>query len=171
MFFLGSIAGTLAVYSHMGWRLQCLFKSNAHAIRSDKLLVSYNFLSISTDSSLAWEGCVKYHAAFKASEKQILVATDIFGHGTTGAHPNVKMWHPYLLKISLGIKSTKMPSFAHLQKRDWSIWTLFLTTTTGNGADEWMSIGSVFWHGHLSSPPSQADLTNLYHGPTIFTTG
>lgn len=82
-------------------------KSVARAIELDKLLVSCNFPSISIHSGLAQEeryvtnmhpalnrdiSCVdsiKRYTAFKAFEKRILVATDIFGRGIDVERVNI----------------------------------------------------------------------------------
>ncbi|EIM86698.1 P-loop containing nucleoside triphosphate hydrolase protein [Stereum hirsutum FP-91666 SS1] len=56
-------------------------KSVARAIELDKLLVSCNFPSISIHSGLAQEERISRYQAFKAFEKRIVVATDIFGRG------------------------------------------------------------------------------------------
>ena len=80
-------------------------KSVARAIELDKLLVSCNFPSISIHSGLAQEEryvdetpfnhtadvmkSIKRYTAFKAFEKRILVATDIFGRGIDVERVNI----------------------------------------------------------------------------------
>jgi ATP-dependent RNA helicase UAP56/SUB2 len=82
-------------------------KSVARAIELDKLLVSCNFPSISIHSGLQQdERCVQFvrrrfflkipsltsisrYTAFKAFEKRILVATDIFGRGIDVERVNI----------------------------------------------------------------------------------
>ncbi|KAG6331082.1 hypothetical protein ID866_8004 [Astraeus odoratus] len=64
-------------------------KSVARAIELDKLLVSCNFPSISIHSALAQEERIKRYTAFKAFEKRILVATDIFGRGIDVERVNI----------------------------------------------------------------------------------
>ena len=80
-------------------------KSVARAIELDKLLVSCNFPSISIHSGLTQEEryvlhcapCFTYstrhsitrYTAFKAFEKRILVATDIFGRGIDVERVNI----------------------------------------------------------------------------------
>lgn len=80
-------------------------KSVARAVELDKLLVSCNFPSISIHSSLQQEEryvnlftphslhlfCqrIKRYTAFKAFEKRILVATDIFGRGIDVERVNI----------------------------------------------------------------------------------
>lgn len=83
-------------------------KSVARAIELDKLLVSCNFPSISIHSGLAQEeryvtneladaksdvlisvDSIKRYTAFKAFEKRILVATDIFGRGIDVERVNI----------------------------------------------------------------------------------
>ncbi|KAI6022605.1 P-loop containing nucleoside triphosphate hydrolase protein [Pisolithus marmoratus] len=64
-------------------------KSVARAIELDKLLVSCNFPSISIHSGLAQEERIKRYTAFKAFEKRILVATDIFGRGIDVERVNI----------------------------------------------------------------------------------
>jgi len=56
-------------------------KSVVRAIELDKLLVSCNFPSIAIHSGLSQEERIARYSAFKAFEKRILVATDIFGRG------------------------------------------------------------------------------------------
>ncbi|CAL1696697.1 unnamed protein product [Somion occarium] len=64
-------------------------KSVARAIELDKLLVSCNFPSISIHSGLAQEERISRYTAFKAFEKRILVATDIFGRGIDVERVNI----------------------------------------------------------------------------------
>ncbi|EGO02766.1 hypothetical protein SERLA73DRAFT_150394 [Serpula lacrymans var. lacrymans S7.3] len=64
-------------------------KSVARAIELDKLLVSCNFPSISIHSGLQQEERIKRYTAFKAFEKRILVATDIFGRGIDVERVNI----------------------------------------------------------------------------------
>ena len=82
-------------------------KSVARAIELDKLLVSCNFPSISIHSGLAQEEryvriafhlsaayltvlfSISRYSAFKAFEKRILVATDIFGRGIDVERVNI----------------------------------------------------------------------------------
>src|SRR5258708_5507361 len=80
-------------------------KSVARAIELDKLLVSCNFPSISIHSGLQQEERFEYgyqkftcvnissrisrYSAFKAFEKRILVATDIFGRGIDVERVNI----------------------------------------------------------------------------------
>lgn len=80
-------------------------KSVARAIELDKLLVSCNFPSISIHSGLAQEEryvnhlqswsspnvsfSITRYSAFKAFEKRILVATDIFGRGIDVERVNI----------------------------------------------------------------------------------
>ncbi|TFL06573.1 P-loop containing nucleoside triphosphate hydrolase protein [Pterulicium gracile] len=64
-------------------------KSVARAIELDKLLVSCNFPSISIHSALQQEERIKRYSAFKAFEKRILVATDIFGRGIDVERVNI----------------------------------------------------------------------------------
>ena len=80
-------------------------KSVARAIELDKLLVSCNFPSISIHSGLQQEERYEYfipyvvvtnhclrinrYTAFKAFEKRILVATDIFGRGIDVERVNI----------------------------------------------------------------------------------
>ncbi|KAH9043845.1 P-loop containing nucleoside triphosphate hydrolase protein [Lactarius pseudohatsudake] len=64
-------------------------QSVARAIELDKLLVSCNFPSISIHSGLAQEERIKRYTAFKAFEKRILVATDIFGRGIDVERVNI----------------------------------------------------------------------------------
>jgi len=64
-------------------------KSVARAIELDKLLVSCNFPSISIHSGLAQEERISRYSAFKAFEKRILVATDIFGRGIDVERVNI----------------------------------------------------------------------------------
>ncbi|KAJ3544293.1 hypothetical protein NMY22_g2829 [Coprinellus aureogranulatus] len=56
-------------------------QSVARAIELDKPLVSCTFPSIAVHSGLQQEERIKRYTAFKAFEKRILVATDIFGRG------------------------------------------------------------------------------------------
>ncbi|KAJ3724256.1 hypothetical protein DFJ43DRAFT_1157787 [Lentinula guzmanii] len=62
-------------------------KSVARAIELDKLLVACNFPSISIHSGLQQEE--RRYTAFKAFEKRILVATDIFGRGIDVERVNI----------------------------------------------------------------------------------
>ncbi|KIL70560.1 hypothetical protein M378DRAFT_194873 [Amanita muscaria Koide BX008] len=64
-------------------------KSVARAIELDKLLVSCNFPSISIHSGLQQEERIQRYTAFKAFEKRILVATDIFGRGIDVERVNI----------------------------------------------------------------------------------
>jgi len=64
-------------------------KSVARAIELDKLLVSCNFPSISIHSGLQQEERIARYTAFKAFEKRILVATDIFGRGIDVERVNI----------------------------------------------------------------------------------
>ncbi|KAJ7630476.1 P-loop containing nucleoside triphosphate hydrolase protein [Roridomyces roridus] len=64
-------------------------KSVARANELDKLLVSCNFPSISIHSGLAQEERISRYTAFKAFEKRILVATDIFGRGIDVERVNI----------------------------------------------------------------------------------
>ncbi|KAJ3807999.1 P-loop containing nucleoside triphosphate hydrolase protein [Lentinula aff. lateritia] len=64
-------------------------KSVARAIELDKLLVACNFPSISIHSGLQQEERIKRYTAFKAFEKRILVATDIFGRGIDVERVNI----------------------------------------------------------------------------------
>ncbi|KAI0320978.1 ATP-dependent RNA helicase SUB2 [Amylostereum chailletii] len=64
-------------------------QSVARAIELDKLLVSCNFPSISIHSGLAQEERINRYTAFKAFEKRILVATDIFGRGIDVERVNI----------------------------------------------------------------------------------
>ncbi|KAK7064662.1 histidine kinase [Favolaschia claudopus] len=67
-------------------------KSVARANELDKLLVSCNFPSISIHSGLAQEErqcSISRYTAFKAFEKRILVATDIFGRGIDVERVNI----------------------------------------------------------------------------------
>jgi len=64
-------------------------KSVARAIELDKLLVSCNFPSISIHSGLQQEERISRYSAFKAFEKRILVATDIFGRGIDVERVNI----------------------------------------------------------------------------------
>ncbi|PFH54726.1 hypothetical protein AMATHDRAFT_268 [Amanita thiersii Skay4041] len=64
-------------------------KSVARAIELDKLLVSCNFPSISIHSALQQEERINRYTAFKAFEKRILVATDIFGRGIDVERVNI----------------------------------------------------------------------------------
>jgi len=64
-------------------------KSVARTIELDKLLVSCNFPSISIHSGLQQEERIKRYTAFKAFEKRILVATDIFGRGIDVERVNI----------------------------------------------------------------------------------
>ncbi|KAG6868248.1 hypothetical protein C0993_005822 [Termitomyces sp. T159_Od127] len=64
-------------------------KSVARAIELDKLLVSCNFPSISIHSGLQQEERINRYTAFKAFEKRILVATDIFGRGIDVERVNI----------------------------------------------------------------------------------
>jgi len=64
-------------------------KSVARAVELDKLLVSCNFPSISIHSGLAQEERIHRYTAFKAFEKRILVATDIFGRGIDVERVNI----------------------------------------------------------------------------------
>jgi len=64
-------------------------KSVARAIELDKLLNSCNFPSISIHSGLAQEERIARYSAFKAFEKRILVATDIFGRGIDVERVNI----------------------------------------------------------------------------------
>lgn len=82
-------------------------KSVARAIELDKLLVSCNFPSISIHSGLQqeercvsfvaypvlvsfeWNHSISRYTAFKAFEKRILVATDIFGRGIDVERVNI----------------------------------------------------------------------------------
>ncbi|TBU26374.1 P-loop containing nucleoside triphosphate hydrolase protein [Dichomitus squalens] len=64
-------------------------KSVARAIELDKLLVSCNFPSIAIHSGLAQEERISRYTAFKAFEKRILVATDIFGRGIDVERVNI----------------------------------------------------------------------------------
>ncbi|KAF9040374.1 P-loop containing nucleoside triphosphate hydrolase protein [Hymenopellis radicata] len=64
-------------------------KSVARAVELDKLLVSCNFPSISIHSGLQQEERIARYSAFKAFEKRILVATDIFGRGIDVERVNI----------------------------------------------------------------------------------
>ncbi|KAJ3802608.1 hypothetical protein GGU11DRAFT_813370 [Lentinula aff. detonsa] len=64
-------------------------KSVARAIELDKLLVACNFPSISIHSGLQQEERISRYTAFKAFEKRILVATDIFGRGIDVERVNI----------------------------------------------------------------------------------
>ncbi|KAI0344081.1 P-loop containing nucleoside triphosphate hydrolase protein [Trametopsis cervina] len=64
-------------------------KSVPRAIELDKLLVSCNFPSISIHSNLTQEERISRYTAFKAFEKRILVATDIFGRGIDVERVNI----------------------------------------------------------------------------------
>ncbi|KAJ3575904.1 hypothetical protein NP233_g779 [Leucocoprinus birnbaumii] len=64
-------------------------KSVARCIELDKLLVSCNFPSICIHSGLAQEERINRYTAFKAFEKRILVATDIFGRGIDVERVNI----------------------------------------------------------------------------------
>jgi ATP-dependent RNA helicase UAP56/SUB2 len=64
-------------------------KSVARCIELDKLLVSCNFPSIAIHSGLAQEERISRYTAFKAFEKRILVATDIFGRGIDVERVNI----------------------------------------------------------------------------------
>lgn len=64
-------------------RLQvCIFvKSVSRATELDRLLRECNFPSIAIHSGLAQDERIKRYQQFKAFEKRVLVATDIFGRG------------------------------------------------------------------------------------------
>ncbi|PAV22243.1 P-loop containing nucleoside triphosphate hydrolase [Pyrrhoderma noxium] len=64
-------------------------KSVARAVELDKLLQSCNFPSISIHSGLPQEERINRYSAFKAFEKRILVATDIFGRGIDVERVNI----------------------------------------------------------------------------------
>jgi len=64
-------------------------KSVTRANELDKLLRDYNFPSICIHSGLAQEERIKRYTAFKAFEKRILVATDIFGRGIDVERVNI----------------------------------------------------------------------------------
>ncbi|KAJ7801796.1 P-loop containing nucleoside triphosphate hydrolase protein [Mycena olivaceomarginata] len=64
-------------------------KSVGRANELGKLLVSCNFPSISIHSGLAQEKRISRYTAFKAFEKRILVATDIFGRGIDVERVNI----------------------------------------------------------------------------------
>ncbi|KAH8834909.1 P-loop containing nucleoside triphosphate hydrolase protein [Flagelloscypha sp. PMI_526] len=64
-------------------------KSVSRAIELDKLLQSCNFPSISIHSGLQQEERITRYSAFKAFEKRILVATDIFGRGIDVERVNI----------------------------------------------------------------------------------
>jgi ATP-dependent RNA helicase UAP56/SUB2 len=96
-------------YSSPQSKVVIFVKSVARAIELDKLLVSCNFPSISIHSGLAQEeryvtntqaalnrdmlsssvDSIKRYTAFKAFEKRILVATDIFGRGIDVERVNI----------------------------------------------------------------------------------
>lgn len=60
----------------------CIFvKSVSRATELDRLLRECNFPSIAIHSGLSQEERIKRYQAFKAFEKRVLVATDIFGRG------------------------------------------------------------------------------------------
>ncbi|KAJ7745510.1 P-loop containing nucleoside triphosphate hydrolase protein [Mycena olivaceomarginata] len=61
----------------------------ARANELDKLLVSCNFPSISIHSGLMQEERISRYTVFKAFEKRILVATDIFGRGIDVERVNI----------------------------------------------------------------------------------
>jgi len=64
-------------------------KSVTRANELDKLLREYNFPSICIHSGLAQEERIKRYTSFKAFEKRILVATDIFGRGIDVERVNI----------------------------------------------------------------------------------
>jgi len=64
-------------------------KSVARAVELDKLLVSCNFPSIAIHSGLSQDERIARYTAFKAFEKRILVATDIFGRGIDVERVNI----------------------------------------------------------------------------------
>lgn len=64
-------------------------KSVPRAVELDKLLQSCNFPSISIHSGLAQDERISRYTAFKAFEKRILVATDIFGRGIDVERVNI----------------------------------------------------------------------------------
>ncbi|KIY67510.1 P-loop containing nucleoside triphosphate hydrolase protein [Cylindrobasidium torrendii FP15055 ss-10] len=64
-------------------------KSVARCQELDKLLQSCNFPSISIHSGLQQEERISRYSAFKAFEKRILVATDIFGRGIDVERVNI----------------------------------------------------------------------------------
>ncbi|KAF9442332.1 hypothetical protein P691DRAFT_681667, partial [Macrolepiota fuliginosa MF-IS2] len=63
-----------------------LVKSVTWSIRLDKLLVSH---FINLHSGLSWEERIKRYTIFKAFEKRMLVATDIFGRETDTDRANI----------------------------------------------------------------------------------
>jgi len=68
----------------------CIFvKSVSRANELDRLLRECNFPSICIHSGLAQEERIKKYQQFKAFEKRILVATDIFGRGIDVERVNV----------------------------------------------------------------------------------
>jgi len=73
----------------LGTQVVIFVKSVARAIELDKLLVSCNFPSISIHSGLQQEERINRYTAFKAFEKRILVATDIFGRGIDVERVNI----------------------------------------------------------------------------------
>jgi len=64
-------------------------KSVTRANELDKLLREYNFPSICIHSGLTQEERINRYTAFKAFEKRILVATDIFGRGIDVERVNI----------------------------------------------------------------------------------
>lgn len=64
-------------------------KSVTRANELDKLLREYNFPSICIHSGLAQDERIKRYTSFKAFEKRILVATDIFGRGIDVERVNI----------------------------------------------------------------------------------
>jgi len=64
-------------------------KSVVRANELDKLLREYNFPSICIHSGLQQEERIKRYTSFKAFEKRILVATDIFGRGIDVERVNI----------------------------------------------------------------------------------
>jgi len=68
----------------------CIFvKSVSRATELDRLLRECNFPSICIHSGLPQEERIKKYQQFKAFEKRILVATDIFGRGIDVERVNV----------------------------------------------------------------------------------
>jgi ATP-dependent RNA helicase UAP56/SUB2 len=74
----------------------CIFvKSVQRATQLDKLLRDCNFPSICIHSGLPQEERISKYQQFKAFEKRILVATDIFGRGidVVSNLRALKEWH------------------------------------------------------------------------------
>ncbi|SCV72188.1 BQ2448_4882 [Microbotryum intermedium] len=68
----------------------CIFvKSVSRAIELDRLLRECNFPSIAIHSGLKQEERIKLYQQFKAFEKRVLVATDVFGRGIDVERVNI----------------------------------------------------------------------------------